>query len=579
MRGLFMGVDKLTQAINTDNLLSLDDMANGHIDIQTLGEAVNEDKIVTSRMGLEYPSAPMASRLLVENGLLGATPFSTYTALTASALVDGDYAIVTNDNSSRNGVYIKDGADFLRLSYNYDTVVKEVVSEKIESNTDDMIYALSAANDVLVHVIDKKGGHHLPFLDGSVQSCINELNEYMPAVREHIGSSNNDALLNFTDAAEKTYATFDKDAHLHLYDLDESVQSSINKLEHRLTTALLAINTKNIDVSDSLVPRNYTFSANDLLNIRCNVPDTIEHLTIDSPYRKDDGFVHPCFLALAERIRGYKYVMVITPYYHAEILEENPVIYGSNDMHKWEMFTDIPQPLDNPPDWDEIDSKGYLSDPWLSYDPNTKELICCWRKAYTVGSDKYNPTDTLQLLYSKTKNGLQWSEPSVFYPDTEFQSDALLSPSLLWMPDQQLWGLFYMKVNRYFVVRTNPDFTNPNGWSAPAELGFDAFARANNITGKHLEVKWLGNRLVALISNTADQNTYLACSDVGSYTQWNYTATPLLTYVPNGTFYKSSFIPIFDDNNTMQLQIMWTDIQLHRRVFTHPTNAITINEV
>ena len=43
------------------------------LDADTLGEFANEDKMVKSRLGAEYPSAPMASRLLVENGLLGAT--------------------------------------------------------------------------------------------------------------------------------------------------------------------------------------------------------------------------------------------------------------------------------------------------------------------------------------------------------------------------------------------------------------------------------------------------------------------------------------------------------------------------
>lgn len=88
-------------------LLTTQDMVDGRLDVQTLKEAVNEDKMITPRIGQEYASVPMASRLLVENGLLGATPFATYAAMTASALVNGDYAIVTNDPIKDNGVYQK----------------------------------------------------------------------------------------------------------------------------------------------------------------------------------------------------------------------------------------------------------------------------------------------------------------------------------------------------------------------------------------------------------------------------------------------------------------------------------------
>lgn len=99
-------------------LLTIQDSIDGRLDTQTLKEAVNEDKLITSRLGKEYASVPMASRLLVENGLLGATPFSTYAAITASTLVDGDYAIVTNDTASKNGVYQKQSGVYTKLAWN-----------------------------------------------------------------------------------------------------------------------------------------------------------------------------------------------------------------------------------------------------------------------------------------------------------------------------------------------------------------------------------------------------------------------------------------------------------------------------
>ncbi len=107
--------------------ITMQKLTDASIDADTLGGFANEDRLITSRLGLEYPSAPMASRLVVENGLLGATPFSTYSAMTASALVDGDYAIVTNDNAiSKNGIYQKTSGEWTYINYNTASEVKDV---------------------------------------------------------------------------------------------------------------------------------------------------------------------------------------------------------------------------------------------------------------------------------------------------------------------------------------------------------------------------------------------------------------------------------------------------------------------
>lgn len=160
MRGIFMGVDKLNQPIDTNELMSLDDMANGHLDVATLGEAANEDKVITSRLGRQYPSAPMASRLLVENGMLGATPFSTYSAMIASALVDGDYAIVTNDTDlSKNGVYEKAGSVWVYSKYNTQQLVNELSNVLRPQNqglflTDDDGFEVGRITERLLQVYD-----------------------------------------------------------------------------------------------------------------------------------------------------------------------------------------------------------------------------------------------------------------------------------------------------------------------------------------------------------------------------------------------------------------------------------------
>lgn len=91
-------------------IMTTQDFVDGRLDTQTLKEAVNEDKMITARLGREYASVPMASRLLVENGLLGATPYSTFEKMVTEgvALEENAYAVVTTDDDvNKNGVYQK----------------------------------------------------------------------------------------------------------------------------------------------------------------------------------------------------------------------------------------------------------------------------------------------------------------------------------------------------------------------------------------------------------------------------------------------------------------------------------------
>ena len=55
-------------------LLTMQDLANGHLDVKALGEAANGDEntIVTTRTGNTYPSAERAINIMFKNGGLPA---------------------------------------------------------------------------------------------------------------------------------------------------------------------------------------------------------------------------------------------------------------------------------------------------------------------------------------------------------------------------------------------------------------------------------------------------------------------------------------------------------------------------
>lgn len=87
-------------------------------DIVSFGELINgdENKVVTTRTGKTYPSAKKAIKTMFQNGALPAEPFATYALMTASALVDGQYAMVTDDTVN-NGLFVKTAGAWAKSTY------------------------------------------------------------------------------------------------------------------------------------------------------------------------------------------------------------------------------------------------------------------------------------------------------------------------------------------------------------------------------------------------------------------------------------------------------------------------------
>ena len=106
--------------------ISIEQLQNASRDADTLAEVINGDENtdVTSRLGATYPTLDKALKLLLENGLLGATPFKTHALLLSSSLDDDSYAVVTDDRTpAKNGIYQKTGGAWQLSQYN-DTIGK-----------------------------------------------------------------------------------------------------------------------------------------------------------------------------------------------------------------------------------------------------------------------------------------------------------------------------------------------------------------------------------------------------------------------------------------------------------------------
>ena len=104
--------------INVADILTMQGLANGHLDVKALGEAANGDEntIVTTRTGNTYPSAERAINIMFQNGGLPAAPFATKALMTASALADGQLAQVYNETAN-NGLYVKTAGAWVKSKY------------------------------------------------------------------------------------------------------------------------------------------------------------------------------------------------------------------------------------------------------------------------------------------------------------------------------------------------------------------------------------------------------------------------------------------------------------------------------
>lgn len=450
---------------------------------------------------------------------------------------------------------------------------------------DGVTHVFTDNNENVVAYLKADGGLYLANLDGSIQTQVAKLNTKIKNLDEVAQS---DVSHVFTDSNENVIAYIKNDGKLHIVGLNNALQTHITSLENRATTLEVELQKLRDEVSvdevlieKELVPQNYSIDADQALTIKCDYPSNIQGFFPDSPYRLSDSPTHPCVIELARPLRGYKYLMVQTPYYENRPEEENPCVYGSNDMATWKMLEDMPQPLDETPTWDEAldGKKGYLSDPWWTYDHITKELYCCYRKAYTVGDKTYNLTDIMQLLYRKTSNGINWTKPQKLFNDTQNGVDPLISPAIIYDFKNHVWCMFYFKSIRGFAMRTNPDFRNPNTWSDPIDLGYESWIAANNPPqlGWHLDVRYIGDRLFAMINDSSNAKLYMAYADKDDLTQWTFTSNSVLnTPPPRNSCYKGSFIAVPVDETQMKMHVVWTDAGGYRRLYNAQTFPISI---
>ena len=272
----------------------------------------------------------------------------------------------------------------------------------------------------------------------------------------------------------------------------------------------------------------------------------------------EDSFVHPAVAYFPHRFMGFEYLMVVNPYPDANDQLENPVLYGSHDMQNWTLFTHIQQPLAWAEDYDPSFVNTYLSDPWITYNPHSRELIVGWRRHFRNGTAPDGSTHLIEAV--TTLDGINWSPRRII--DRENQTAGghiLLAPSYVYNPDQRLWYCYY-NANPDWMVVTKRDLLDENeNWSVPVPLGF---------TGWHGEARIVGNR-VWLWNNIGHQrwDTSMYWSEANDWTLFTridvapgiVDASDWAAQWPDGVAksYKNVFIPHLYEDGTISLKLLY----------------------
>ena len=554
-------------------------LQDASLDAKSLEEVVNgnDTKQVTTRLGETYPSVKKAIKTLFENGSLPATPFATKALMTASALVDGDYAMVTDDTVN-NGLYVKTSGAWVKSDYDpltqaktHTDIATEATVNLVEEKTAPLITSAGKAlhqwvdADLnIVAEIDANAGLRLVGIEGTVQE----------ALKSGTGSSGQltSNVLNlthaFVDDEDAVVAGFDINAGLRLSGMTVSVQEYLDIRKEPTPTRnytnkdlftdasskyfidMSASNTKNAPVPFGMLPQRFTMP--DAVISEINLPNATEYIPINTPYGTNDKVVHPFVIEFKSLFRGYRYLMCITPYTMES--NENPIIMGSNDLEDWQLLTGFAQPIATPL------PNRFLSDNGFCYDPINGMLVCYWREGLT------NSGLETSIRYRATRDGITWTDEALLI--RTFTDSQNTSPCIIFNPNDGLWHMWIGEDEGILRHYTAPHLNDVWTMKTRTTVLSDWW---------HAEVKWVGDKYVMLVNARNDpSNLYFATSTDGDI----WVRGNLLWTTLQDAIYKGSFLPKFNAEGQMAFDIFYTtnhavNPDWHRRFFHLTTNYST----
>ena len=608
-----------------DELMTLDDMAYGKLDLKTIAiytsgdeNVVNEPRLapgvnvgsiaalnkhVKDKVDLQLATLPAGHKGYATLAIAQAAQAS----LPANTLVE-----VTNDTTTaNNGVYLWDGAslvkgyDALTDAKNY-TDTLNIATNKTINNlvqkdakiTD--LFDLVDSEGNIVAKITNDGMLYIVGLDKSIQLAIAANTDSVADINNKINTYSSNDLYSWLDSEGNIVAKIGVDGKFYIVGLDKDIVTTLNNFATKSTSGDGAIKDTSLAATRTLkdtftqpvqtvlnslmyaqtgakappplhyFKQNYTIDSAWINNINQFGHFNSERLTIASPYHDDGGLVHPHVLEFYNGFRGYRYIVAITPYHLSKEAMENPCIYGSNDLINFDLLDGFEQPLDVRPT--PTFSNGHNSDNVLAYDPKTGELICIWRQTLRNPNNDGVRVDALWMR--KTKDGYNWTARERIFKATDHAlAKGAGSPAIVYDVASGYW---------YMYLTTLSLTTDAMRLFKAKSLKEDAWEYAGTLVLPfkpwHQDIKIVGNKVCMLVYCYPPDNTiYFGIAD--DFTNFTWTQNLLL----ENNAYKASFVPEFNTNNEISLKILYStdlspsEVSEKWRMYMHQTNFINAN--
>ena len=473
--------------------------------------------------------------------------------------------------------------------YLIDSLTKEV-SKKLLNSTDGSIMNVVDMLENIIFKIDKDGKIYAVGMESDLvttiannKSLVQQLsNDVTNQVLTKLFNSTTGNIVDLVDAAENIIFQIKADGKINVVGLDTDLVSAINS---KSETGLAVVDTSNLakysykDTFEQSAQSLLNFAHSQNVGLYAPTPlgqlkqnFTLSNTWLDqavisefpaitpmnTPYGMNRGVVHPNILEFPNGFNGYRYLLGMTGYTNGNTREENPFIYGSNDLQTFDLLTGL---LDEPQSYTWEKGVTYNSDIVMFYDPKTLELCVAWRR-YLADTSGGTPNETSETIYCiRTKDLKKWSEKEViFYYAGVPWGGQIVSPVFLFDVKTDTWHLYApsgsraLNSIRHFTSKTLKNDWTLQGTITDLPVGSQAW---------HLDGKFIGDRIALMVQDREPGTSFgmgmrMGISDADNYTNFTW-ASKYLDDVPNRLqCYKGTFVPHFNQLNQMSITYIWT---------------------
>jgi len=280
---------------------------------------------------------------------------------------------------------------------------------------------------------------------------------------------------------------------------------------------------------------------------------------LDIPTYENSGQIaHPHILFFREKLAGFHYIMVMTPYPFSNDAHENPSILGSNDGITWEVPKGVINPIFGPPD--DVAHGGYYSDPFILQNGEKLDLWFRYNPALNTNGQKIRRNSHNRIFRSESWDLVNWSEPEIML-DCPGKINHFMSVAII--HDGPVYRLWYTNFNSILYYIESSDMIN---WSERRHVQADL----NGLGIWHHDISFTGEKYEALFTSADWDNQpvfrlfYASSADGLNFGTGHEIIIDRISPELKGmTIHKSTYVkthgtyqmylPVFNHNNVWKL--------------------------